>query len=165
MLCITNNSIKYQSFVYTQVNDQTVLFLTIQFSTSHLFAPSLKGKQFYLIHRQDPIRCYHSSPVSNWEQWQWMGPPHSPKLQALLDCLVSYAGHLLQRRNRCILQPQPPGFNWNESTPCDLKLSFYQWNYTSWSWYLYRISTLLTKYSQFVEKFDPGCFPNLNEII
>ena len=32
LLCITNNSIKHQSFVYTQLNDQTVLFLTIQFS-------------------------------------------------------------------------------------------------------------------------------------
>ena len=31
---ITNNSIKHLSFVYTQLNDQTVLFLTIQFSIS-----------------------------------------------------------------------------------------------------------------------------------
>ena len=31
LLHITKNSIKYQSFVYTQLNDQTVLFLTIQF--------------------------------------------------------------------------------------------------------------------------------------
>ena len=31
LLCITNNSIKYQSFVYTQLNDQTILFPTIQF--------------------------------------------------------------------------------------------------------------------------------------
>ena len=38
MLCIPYNSIKYQSFVYTQLNDQTVLFQTIQFSISHLFA-------------------------------------------------------------------------------------------------------------------------------
>ena len=29
-----NNSIKHQSFVCTQLNDQTVLFLTIQFSIS-----------------------------------------------------------------------------------------------------------------------------------
>ena len=36
-ICITNNSIR-QSFVYTQLNGQTVLFLTIQFSISHLFA-------------------------------------------------------------------------------------------------------------------------------
>ena len=35
--CITNNSIKHQSFVYTQLNDQTVLFQTIQFSISTQF--------------------------------------------------------------------------------------------------------------------------------
>ena len=31
-LCITNNSIKYLSFVYTQLNDQIVKFQTLQFS-------------------------------------------------------------------------------------------------------------------------------------
>ena len=34
LLCITKNSIKHRSFIYTQLNDQTVLFLTIQFSQS-----------------------------------------------------------------------------------------------------------------------------------
>ena len=53
LLCITNNSIKHQSFAYIQLNDQTVLFQTIQFSISHLFALSLNVKQFYLTHRQD----------------------------------------------------------------------------------------------------------------
>ena len=51
LLCITNNSYKHQSFVYTQLNDQTILFLTIQFSVSDLFALSLDVKQFYLTHR------------------------------------------------------------------------------------------------------------------
>ena len=37
MLWITNNFIKHQLFVYTQLNDQTVLFQTIQLSISHLF--------------------------------------------------------------------------------------------------------------------------------
>ena len=41
MLCVTNNSIKHQSFVYIQLNDQTVLFWTIQFSINHSFAHSL----------------------------------------------------------------------------------------------------------------------------
>ena len=41
LLFITNNSIKHQSFVYTQLNVQTVLFQTIQFSMNHLFAHSL----------------------------------------------------------------------------------------------------------------------------
>ena len=40
---ITKNSIKHQSFVYTQLNDQTVLFQTLQFSISHLFAHSLNA--------------------------------------------------------------------------------------------------------------------------
>ena len=50
LLCITNNSIKYQSFVYTQLNDQIVLFQTIQFSISHLFALGLNVKHVYLTH-------------------------------------------------------------------------------------------------------------------
>ena len=36
---------------YKQLNDQTVLFLAIQFSISYLFAFCLNVKQFYLIHR------------------------------------------------------------------------------------------------------------------
>ena len=55
LLCITNNSIEHQSFVYTQLNDQTVLFQIIQFSTSHVFALSLNVKQFYLAYRKNPI--------------------------------------------------------------------------------------------------------------
>ena len=34
---MTNNSIKHQSFVYTQLNYQTVLFQTIQFNISTVF--------------------------------------------------------------------------------------------------------------------------------
>ena len=51
LLCITNNSIKHQSFVYIQLNDQTVLFLTVQFSPGHLFALSLNVRKFHLTHR------------------------------------------------------------------------------------------------------------------
>ena len=47
----TNNSFKHQKFVYTLLNDQTVLFQTIQFSISHLFGHSLNVNQLYLIHR------------------------------------------------------------------------------------------------------------------
>ena len=57
-LCITNNSIKYQSFVYTLINEQTVLF-----QENHLFALSLNIKQVYLTCREDYIRCYHSKPA------------------------------------------------------------------------------------------------------
>ena len=34
LLCLTNNSIKHQSFVYKDLKGQTVLFLTIQFCIS-----------------------------------------------------------------------------------------------------------------------------------
>ena len=37
-LCITTNSIKHRSFVYTHLNDQTILFQIIQFSISCFFA-------------------------------------------------------------------------------------------------------------------------------
>ena len=71
----------HQSFVYTQLNDQTVLFQTIQFSINHLFAFSLNVKQYYLAHRNDPIGCYHPGPKLTWEWWQWRGTLNSPKLQ------------------------------------------------------------------------------------
>ena len=67
--------------MYTQFNDQTLLFLTIQFSLSLLFALSLNVKQFYLTHRWDPIKCFHSGSEWTWEQWQWRGTLHSLKLQ------------------------------------------------------------------------------------
>ena len=38
LLCIINNSIKHQSFIYTQLNVKTVLFQTIQFSLSTQFS-------------------------------------------------------------------------------------------------------------------------------
>ena len=46
LVCIANNSIKHQSFVYTQLKDQTVLFVIIQFSIINLFALRLNVKQF-----------------------------------------------------------------------------------------------------------------------
>ena len=51
LLCISNNLIKHQSFVYTHLNDQTVLFKRIQFSISHFFALNLNVKLFFLSHR------------------------------------------------------------------------------------------------------------------
>ena len=51
LLCITNNSIKHQSFVYKQLNDQTIVFQIIQFSLNHFFALSLNVKQLYLTYR------------------------------------------------------------------------------------------------------------------
>ena len=47
LLCTTNNSFKHRSFVYTQLNDQTVLFQTIHLAQVH----NVNVKQFYLTHR------------------------------------------------------------------------------------------------------------------
>ena len=65
LLCITNNSIKHQSFVYTQLIDQTVQFQTIKLSISHSFVFCLNVKQFYLTHRWNPNNTGQSGLGSN----------------------------------------------------------------------------------------------------
>ena len=81
----------------SHVNVKTELNQTIQFSISHLFAFNLNVKlhnlnirQFYLTHRQDPIRCYHSNPEWTWKQWLWKCTPHSPKLQHCWSLTIRY---------------------------------------------------------------------------
>ena len=81
LLFITNNLIKNQLFANMQLNYQTILFLTIQFSISHLFLLTLYVKHYYLTHTEDPIRCYHSGPKWTWKQWRWRSIPHSQMLQ------------------------------------------------------------------------------------
>ena len=55
LLCISNNSIKRQSSIYTRLNAQTVLFISSQFGISHSFAYSLIVNPFYLTNREDPV--------------------------------------------------------------------------------------------------------------
>ena len=50
LLSITNNSIKHQSFVYSELKDQTILQKEIQICINDLFGLSLKGKQSYFTH-------------------------------------------------------------------------------------------------------------------
>ena len=57
-----HSQVNKYSFVYKQLNDEIVLFQTIQFSISHLFALSLNFKDFYLTLREDTIRCCYSGP-------------------------------------------------------------------------------------------------------
>ena len=95
LLCIIKNSINHQSNVSTQLSSQTVLFQTIQISTSHLFAQSLNVKQFYLTDRKDPARCCHSGQRWIWERWQRRVTLHSPKFQCW-----SLAIRLLSVKNR-----------------------------------------------------------------
>ena len=97
MLCITNNSIKHQSFVYTQSNDQSVLFETIQFNRSHLWPQILNVKHFYLTHRSDPIRCFYSWPEWTWEQWQWKGTLHSIRLFRVISRILIWKFLFLNR--------------------------------------------------------------------
>ena len=48
---VTTIQLNISSFFYTQLNDQTALFQTIQFSIHHLSALSLNLKQFYLTQK------------------------------------------------------------------------------------------------------------------
>ena len=59
---------------------------------------NLNVKEFYLTHRQGPIRCYHSRSEWTWECWQWRGTPQSFSITGTSpsDCLVSYLGHSMQ---------------------------------------------------------------------
>ena len=112
-------------YLFTQSNDQTVLFLTIQFSINHLFAHGLNVKQFYLTHRYDHIRCYLSGSKWTWEQWLWRGTPHSPDLQHYC-CFVIRLFNVIFRTlivwvlpfNKDtvgVLQPRPTGMTYWES--------------------------------------------------
>ena len=100
LLSNTNNSIKHQPFVYIQLNDQIVLFQTIQFSISHLFALILNVKQFYLTHRKDLTGATtpgQSEPRSDANE----GVHHIPlsfgiREASPSDSLVSYPGHSLE---------------------------------------------------------------------
>ena len=64
---------------YTLLNDQTVLFITVQFSISHLFTRRLNVKQFYLTYTEDRVRVVLGALAS---------PP---------DSLASYPGHSFGR--------------------------------------------------------------------
>ena len=76
LLRITNNSIKHQSFVYIQLNDQIVQFQTIQFSI----------KQFSSVLPMDSTLSGattpdQSGPGSNGNEGD---TPHSPKAQRFI---------------------------------------------------------------------------------
>ena len=67
LLCITNNSIKPQSF------DYTVKWSNSSFSSGSIWhkafiCAQLNVIQFFLTERKDPIKCYHI--VSKWAQEQ-----------------------------------------------------------------------------------------------
>ena len=109
---------------------QTVLFQTIQFRLSTQFkcqnssisSNSVQHKytvQFYLTHRQAPIRYYHSRPEWTGGAMAVKGYSAFPKALELLEPhhqivnLISDTHwrnrNPLQRCSRCILQSQPTG--------------------------------------------------------
>ena len=100
------NSIKHQSFVYIQLNDQTALFITIHFSIcSQSKCQTLIGscQSYYLGQSNGHLVELHIR--------QTYRTGASPSYS-----LISYPGHsfgealtLLQRCIRCILLPQPTG--------------------------------------------------------
>ena len=93
LIYITNNSSRDQSFVFIWLNNQTVLFLTIQFSMSHLFAFSLNVKQFYLTHRNlsGTTTPSQSQPESDGSEGV-LCVPQSSNVTGVSpsDCLMSY---------------------------------------------------------------------------
>ena len=99
LLWITNNSVKYQSFVYKHLNDQTVLFLAIKFSRAHLFALSLNVESpIWPIDRtlSGATTPGQSEPWSNGNK-EGLHIPQSSYMTGTSpsDCLMPCPGHSL----------------------------------------------------------------------
>ena len=89
--------IKYIWFVntfcrYTQLNDQTVLFLTIQFNKS--FACIQFKCQIVLFYSL--IGLYQMLPLWTWERWQRKSTLHSPKLQHFWSLTIRLFSVIIQ---------------------------------------------------------------------
>ena len=144
LLCITNNSIKHESFIYTQLKDQTVLFQTTQFSRSHLFAFSLNVKQFFwAIDRTQSGATTPDQSRSGYkgnERVLHILQSSSITGTSLSDCLVSYSlGRgvtSLQRCSLCILQPQ---LTWLERIKYIYIYLLYHWY---WELFMYKYDKL-----------------------
>ena len=98
LLCITNNSIKHQSFVYTQLNDQTVLFQTIQFNISHVCIQFKCQSSIWRIDRtlSGATPPGQTKPESINNEGVLCIPQSSSIIGASpSDCLVSYPRHSL----------------------------------------------------------------------
>ena len=83
---IGNSSIKHQLFVYTRLNYQTVLFLTIQFCTSHSIQPIERTLSDATISGQ-------SRPENNGNEGLLHITQSSKTGASPSDCLVSQIGH------------------------------------------------------------------------
>ena len=76
---------------------KTVLFLTIQFSISHLFEHCLNVKHF-LLTQLDPASLSQSGPGSNGNEHVFYIPLNSWSGAAPFDCHVSYPWQALERK-------------------------------------------------------------------
>ena len=92
-LCITNNSIEHQSFIYTQLNVKIVLFRTIQLSMSMQFS-SIWPIDRNLTGATSPGQSGPGSD-SNEEVLSIL-QISSISAASPSDCLVSYPGHSLE---------------------------------------------------------------------
>ena len=100
VLCTTNSLIKYQSFVFTLLNDQRVLFQTIQLSICHLFALSLNVKHWPIDRTLSGTTIPGQSVDLGARAMKWFSIfPKSPRLEPChsmpSDGLMSYPGQLL----------------------------------------------------------------------
>ena len=77
--CITISSFR-QTFIYTQSNGQTVLFCNYSIYDKSFVYTQFKCQN---VHREDPVRCYHSESAWTWKKWQLGVLRHSPNLQDL----------------------------------------------------------------------------------
>ena len=121
MLSITHNSIKHQSFVYTQLNYQTVLFQTIQFSMSFVYTQLKCQTPIWLIDMTlsgatSPVQSLPGSDCNEevlripWSS-SITGVSWSDAWCLIQDIRWRRGGGLtpLQRSGQCIQQPQPIG--------------------------------------------------------
>ena len=104
MLCVTNNSVKHQSFIYTQLNVKAVLFQTIQFRLSTQFQRQtvlFQAIQFSISTHFSSFRTIDRTQSNATTPGQ--SEPESDSNEGVLhiaraspsDCLDSYPGHSL----------------------------------------------------------------------
>ena len=117
-LCITNNSFKHQSFVYTHLNGQTVLFLVILFNIICLRSVYMSSSSnIWPLNRtrSGATTSGQSEHGNNKNEVILHIPQRSRAGASPSDGLMSYLGHSLgiliplQRCSLCILQPLPTG--------------------------------------------------------
>ena len=99
MLCITNNSIKHQLFVFIHLKDQTVLLQTIRFSISHLFTLYLNVKLYWNLTISPIDKTLSGATTPGQSVWGSDGNERvlcfSRAGYLPLDGSVSYPGHSL----------------------------------------------------------------------